>query len=55
MGDVIKAGESKKYVATVQNDRTVGTRKYPVEAVDERAEVVFSRILPGVSFMIWNG
>jgi hypothetical protein len=44
-GDVIKAGESKKYVAPVQNDRTVGTtRKYPVEAVDERAEVVFSRI-----------
>jgi hypothetical protein len=44
-GDVIKSGESKKYVSPVQNDRMVGTeRKYPVEAVDERAEIVFSRV-----------
>ncbi len=45
LGDVIKAGESKKYVAPVQDDRTVGAeRKYPVEAVTETGEVVFSRV-----------
>jgi hypothetical protein len=44
-GDVIQAGESKKFVTPVQDSRTVGAeRKYPVVAVAETGEVVFLRV-----------
>lgn len=43
--DVIQASESKKYVAPVWDDRTIGSeRKYPVEAVNIEGEVVFYRV-----------
>ena len=44
-GDFITTGESKKYVTSVQDDRTIGSeRKYPVAAVTETGEVIFYRV-----------